>query len=157
MVAGIAFDGHPPAAAPAFIGAVIAQQGVGIVGQTEVITVIHPLLLHELELAAQIGIHDQHDHAVIAFVSLSGRLPRPVRQTSPKNPAPVAERARYVEGAVLSKLESAAWIVAARVRAERASGPVHIVAVIKRHQLQAQLCKSRLLLRRGGFGPHLRL
>ncbi len=95
-MADVAFDGHPPAAAPAFIGTVIAQQRVRIVGQPEVVPVIHPLLLNELKLTAEIGVHDHHDHAVVAVVSC-GVVDPPVWQASPKNTTPVTECARYVE------------------------------------------------------------
>src|SRR5436309_2781402 len=108
-----------------FVDTLISENRVLVVRELEIVAEIDPLLLHELELPAEVGVQDHDDHTVIAFVGWM-LLNQAVRKAPPQHSPPVRERARCVEGRIaerplLRELERAARVRPPRVRAERAS------------------------------------
>src|SRR5262245_40768615 len=128
----------------------VAEQRILVVRQPEVVAEIDPLLLHELELAAEIRVQNDHDHAVIAIVRRTV-LDQPVWKAATENPAPVRQRRRRVErrltkSALRGKHQPAARIGAARVRAERAPRAFEVVVVVEGHEQQLEFIQPRAFL-----------
>ena len=58
---------------------VISQQRTGIVARIEIHAEIDPLLLHEFELALDIGAHSDEDHTAFCAVIVIRKVECPVR------------------------------------------------------------------------------
>src|SRR5580692_10130261 len=137
---------------------VVAHDRAGVAAGIEVEPVLHPLLLHELELAKQARTNRQEDDAVLGVVRGVRAIDRTVWQSAPQNAAAVVER-RTHPGLGVGRREARAQHIArvapAEVRGDWTRGPKRVGAVDEVDVLQGdrrQLGGVARLFRGGQFG-----